>query len=542
MDPPAPRSNLGTSHEARYHRHLEQQPHHGSSSAEQMYLNPPQQLSQQSSSAKRRAQVGQWTTPPHPIFPSTSGGGGGNNNNNVTATDNVNQQQSQQDYAIQDAYHRGTMAAATSSTTTQPPSTAEQQAFYAGFLAAQQQQQQQVVQVSDQQQQQHGTIGEATAALSHQLHESCPNFSNLQGVQQQQHHAPPPPQPLPHMFQQHHQHTPPASTVAPYRYPYPHTPHAMPSPTSLSRNNTHHPAAPATHPETLLSASNNRSTSLPNISSYAARASHQEDEKRSKRLARNRASARQRRLKKKNLVESYEGEVKVLSSCLEKLQNHNWGNGNNNNKGHDILLQALSMDRGGQQHVNWSVEERNESITDVLKQQCEHVDSLLDVQSEFMMLSWFLEQQQGQQDQRDTIDDDEKEVCAELEQLLQLSTAQKQQLNQSLNNKDNNTSSTVQSEYESLTTIKQCLTSLLENEHLINPAVDDHTNELMSIFHPTQLSRFLLWTDHNSDAIDQLDYVNANRAGVSSSGGDVGHAPKFVFGIDDEGIGGHGDD
>jgi len=242
-----------------------------------------------------------------------------------------------------------------------------------------------------------------------------------------------------------------------------------------------------------------------------------------------------RRLKKKNLVESYEGEVKVLSSCLEKLQNHKWGTSSN----HDILLQALSMDRGGQQHINWSVEERNESIKDILKQQCEHVDSLLDVQSEFMMLNWFLQQEQQQQQADDTADNhnvsssEEKELCTELEQLLQLSSTQKQQLNEALKE--------TQPEYESLTTIKQCLTSLLENEHLINPAVDDHINELISIFHPSQLSKFLLWTDHNSDAVDQLDYVNPNREGVNSSGGN-NYAPKFYFGIDNEGVGGHGDD
>lgn len=42
-----------------------------------------------------------------------------------------------------------------------------------------------------------------------------------------------------------------------------------------------------------------RSMSLPDMSSYAAQ---QEEEKRQKRLARNRASARLRRLRKKNLV------------------------------------------------------------------------------------------------------------------------------------------------------------------------------------------------------------------------------------------------
>jgi len=45
-----------------------------------------------------------------------------------------------------------------------------------------------------------------------------------------------------------------------------------------------------------------------------------DEEKRRKRLARNRASARLRRLRKKNLVESYESEVGVLEGSLKKLK------------------------------------------------------------------------------------------------------------------------------------------------------------------------------------------------------------------------------
>ena len=50
-------------------------------------------------------------------------------------------------------------------------------------------------------------------------------------------------------------------------------------------------------------------------------------QKRAKRLARNRASARLRRLRKKNLVESYEAEVTSLTASLGKLRGHEWGGG-----------------------------------------------------------------------------------------------------------------------------------------------------------------------------------------------------------------------
>jgi hypothetical protein len=44
------------------------------------------------------------------------------------------------------------------------------------------------------------------------------------------------------------------------------------------------------------------------------------------RLARNRAAARLRRQRKKNLVETYEQEVASLEANLKKLQAHAWGN------------------------------------------------------------------------------------------------------------------------------------------------------------------------------------------------------------------------
>ena len=45
---------------------------------------------------------------------------------------------------------------------------------------------------------------------------------------------------------------------------------------------------------------------------------------------------------------------------------------------------------------------------------------------------------------------------------------------------------------------------------------------------PTQMSKFMLWADHNAEAIDQLDYVNAPPANAQPAS-----SPTFVFGIDD---------
>jgi hypothetical protein len=53
----------------------------------------------------------------------------------------------------------------------------------------------------------------------------------------------------------------------------------------------------------------------------------EEDDRRQRRLERNRASARVRREKKKSMVETYEGEVSKLENSLNLLKNHAFGAG-----------------------------------------------------------------------------------------------------------------------------------------------------------------------------------------------------------------------
>jgi hypothetical protein len=54
----------------------------------------------------------------------------------------------------------------------------------------------------------------------------------------------------------------------------------------------------------------------------------EEDDRRQRRLERNRASARVRREKKKGMVETYEAEVSKLESSLNMLKTHEFGTGN----------------------------------------------------------------------------------------------------------------------------------------------------------------------------------------------------------------------
>lgn len=280
-----------------------------------------------------------------------------------------------------------------------------------------------------------------------------------------------------------------------------------------------------------------RSISLPDMTRYAARASAEEN-KRKKRLARNRASARLRRLKKKNLVDTYEGEVGVLETSLAKLRTHSWGQGHD----HEALLEALSMDRG-QQAI--PPEARQDFIRDILKQQKEQVENIKDVHLEVLLLNWLAnyetvhtdnndprppesssaEQQPSSSPDKD--DADTVQLAEELNALLSLTPAQKEQLRA--------TTQACHEERQAIETVDLCLDAMLNNEWIMNHPVEECTRDFMSVLNKGQMSKFLLWTDHNSEAIDQLDYVNASPAGAPPA-----QSPVFLFGTDSEQLDGGG--
>lgn len=242
-----------------------------------------------------------------------------------------------------------------------------------------------------------------------------------------------------------------------------------------------------------------------------------EESKRAKRLARNRASARLRRMKKKNLVDTYEVEVGVLEASLEKLKSHQWGSGNS-----DILLEALSMERGQQ---DLPAEARSKFIKEILSQQQEQVEYLMEAQRESMMLSWFsrYKEKDGEQQNDDNLtpeqENEEAEIAKELNEILQLTPAQKVQMRKATEGADE--------EYRALTSIHICLSALKKNDWLMNGGVEECTNAFTSILNPQQFNKFLIWTDHNSDAIEQLDYINASPSGTSPA-----NLPIFQFGVD----------
>ena len=238
-------------------------------------------------------------------------------------------------------------------------------------------------------------------------------------------------------------------------------------------------------------------------------------------------------------MESYEAEVGVLEASLSKLRAHEWGIGIDS----DALLEALSMDRG-QQKIDST--KRKELITSILTQQKEQVHNIMDCQLENMVLGWIarhgeegndidgggidadkqmMDVSNGDNVAGDSLDEDNlDEMANELNEILQLTPEQKKQLQKATEG--------VEEERKAIEVVDTSLSALLSNPWLMNNGIEECMNQFTSIMNPTQMSKFMLWADHNAEAIDQLDYVNAPAANAQPSA-----SPSFVFGIDDAPVG-----
>lgn len=123
----------------------------------------------------------------------------------------------------------------------------------------------------------------------------------------------------------------------------------------------------------------------------------------------------------------------------------------------------------------------------------------------------------------DNHDDDDVEMVqltSELKSLLNLSPEQISQIEQC--------SQGCLHEVQDLFTVDDCLQSIHTNQWLLDEGVDEVAGQFTSILNQSQLSKFLLWSDHNAEAIEKLDYVNVLV-------GQENNAPLFEFGVD-EGI------
>jgi len=208
-----------------------------------------------------------------------------------------------------------------------------------------------------------------------------------------------------------------------------------------------------------------------------------------------------------------------LEKTLQQLKAHEWGIPTtgpaatvaaNSEKSHQSLLEALCMDRG-QQVI--SSEQRAQQCQDILEQQLQQMELLRQVQFEQQLLA--------AASTGELKDDDPElaEMTAELNQLLGLSDDQKDKLR--------NGSKGLDDEMSALDTVFSSLVMMKENEWLLNQGVQDITDQLTSILHKNQMSKFLLWADANVEAIDQLDHVHAAPKTTPHPQG-----PIFTFGVE----------
>lgn len=203
-------------------------------------------------------------------------------------------------------------------------------------------------------------------------------------------------------------------------------------------------------------------------------------------------------------VDAYETEVGILEKTLKQLQAHEWGSQDEPT----ALLESLGMDRG-QQVLDTA--ERKQASHDLLQQQLQMVDMLEGIMAEQYALYQAASSANGMED---------------LKAELQLSEEQCRELQES--------AAGWEEEWSALQTLKSSLEALKENDWLWNDDVTSVAEQFMAILHKNQISKFLLWTDHNSEAIDELDGVHAPPT--------IPGGPIFSFGVDSHPEGAMGDD
>jgi hypothetical protein len=168
-------------------------------------------------------------------------------------------------------------------------------------------------------------------------------------------------------------------------------------------------------------------------------------------------------------------------------------------------LEALSMDRGQQQ---LSAIERTETANGILNQQLAFLQQLEDIMQEHHVLFAV-----ARATANGTLETSE---WADVGASLQLSPDQCQSLLQQAAGWDE--------EWHALQTIKTSLLALKENKWLWNEGCAAITDQFLAILHKNQITKFLLWADHNAEAIEELDAVHAVDQ--------VTDSPIFQFGVD----------
>mmetsp|Transcript_30192 Transcript_30192/g.69652 ORF Transcript_30192/g.69652 Transcript_30192/m.69652 type:complete len:180 (-) Transcript_30192:836-1375(-) len=162
------------------------------------------------------------------------------------------------------------------------------------------------------------------------------------------------------------------------------------------------------------------------------------------------------------------------------------------------------MERG-QQEITEA--QRTELIQEILKQQLSQVESIREAQREQQIL-------------HEAMGNPQDELAKELAEVLNLTSQQKEEITKASEGLDQ--------EVEAMETLVQCLEAMQSTNWLWNEGVTNIANQFTSILHSNQLSKFLLWTDANAEALDSLEYCHAPPGQDPPA-----NSPIFVFGMDD---------
>ncbi|TDH65024.1 hypothetical protein CCR75_008426 [Bremia lactucae] len=231
----------------------------------------------------------------------------------------------------------------------------------------------------------------------------------------------------------------------------------------------------------------------------------EEDDRRQRRLERNRASARVRREKKKGMVETYETEVSKLESSLKMLRSHEFGTGNAQK-----LVTALEYSSGEHfHHAQMSKEAKMELMARILGNHSRNTDAIRRSNDENQALI--------------TVAIESSEFSRSLRAHLGLTSEQCQRLASLV--------VPASEETRKLDAIQKCFSALRAHDWLYVPGIEAILHQSRNTMTPHQFQKLLSWSLENRASIEQLQVPSAHIVSTPSAA-EVEKNLNFVFSED----------
>ena len=209
--------------------------------------------------------------------------------------------------------------------------------------------------------------------------------------------------------------------------------------------------------------------------------------KRDRRLARNRASARLRRQRKRSTIETLEHKIEKLNLRIETLQSYSFGSGLERGSG-------LSSDIGSRNHTLSQPKEdkRMESTKYYLDNACRDMKILLNNQVFAALMNSVTGPDESTAERRT--------LQQELRDVLELTESQKQTLNQVLTAKNH-----VAHQYTTMCALLHCAMVGIENDWFSSVLHSRVTDAFLTSVTGEQNKRYMNWADRNTEAISMLN-------------------------------------